>query len=303
VDDLTRAFYELRFENDFLTKRGGEFQNWFADLMERACPNDFQRVRPYGNRGDLKCDGYLCSTKTVFQVYAPDATKLRALLEKISKDFEGARGHWKDRMRCWTFVHNDVRGLPAEAVSLLEDLRDRHHLHVYSWGLEELRGVVRKLEQADLVSLFGAAPSARDVDQVSLGKVKVIIDAISRRDAADVTDIRPVSAEKLAANALSISSATLLQAGRQKEKLVEQYFDRCYDPTLGEAIAESFRARYRELRESQTPPDEIFRELHAHAGGGRRGDPGHEVAVLAVLSYFFERCDIFEEPRAKAGAP
>ena len=29
--------------------------------------------------------------------------------------------------------------------------------------------------------------------------------------------------------------------------------------------------------------------------GGMDGEPGHQAAVLAVMSYFFERCDIFED--------
>ena len=27
-----------------------------------------------------------------------------------------------------------------------------------------------------------------------------------------------------------------------------------------------------------------------------RGTPEHQLAVLTVLAYYFERCDIFEEP-------
>jgi hypothetical protein len=297
MDELTRAWYDVVFERDFLKKGGNEFQDWFADLMEKAYPNDFQRVRPYGNIGDHKCDGYLVSTKTVFQVYAPYAIDLATLLDKIDEDFLGAEAHWAERMRCWTFVHNDHRGLPAPAVQKLHDLRAQHKpLDVNTWSLEELRGIMRNLKSADLGTLLGPGPAARDLELLSFDKLRVVLLTVGRREAPDSTDIRPVSPEKLKANALSRSSATLLEVGRYKEKLVEEFFDGWHDPTLGESIAGSFREKYRELRDQQTAPDRIFGELHAYAGGGRRGDPEHEVAVLAVLSYFFERCDIFEEP-------
>ena len=41
-------------------------------------------------------------------------------------------------------------------------------------------------------------------------------------------------------------------------------------------------------------PDQIFTELQTFAGG-MDGTPKHQAAVLAVMSYFFERCDIFED--------
>jgi hypothetical protein len=41
-------------------------------------------------------------------------------------------------------------------------------------------------------------------------------------------------------------------------------------------------------------PDEIFTELQTFAGG-MDGVPSQQAAVLSVMSYFFERCDIFED--------
>jgi hypothetical protein len=43
-------------------------------------------------------------------------------------------------------------------------------------------------------------------------------------------------------------------------------------------------------------PDRIFQELQAFAGGLGRGSPEHEAAVVTVLAYLFEECDIFERP-------
>ena len=58
----------------------------------------------------------------------------------------------------------------------------------------------------------------------------------------------------------------------------------------------SFRTKYELLRHDLTP-NQIFTELQTWAGGSDRGTPEHELAVLTVLAYYFERCDIFEEPR------
>lgn len=45
-------------------------------------------------------------------------------------------------------------------------------------------------------------------------------------------------------------------------------------------------------------PDLIFSELQKWAGGDELGGVEHQMAVLTVLAYYFERCDIFEEPRS-----
>ena len=112
MDVVEAAFYRLRFRLAFLEKKGTEFQDWFAKLAAHAFGSDFEAVRPYGRRGDLKCDGRRISTKTVFQCYAPYSMKEGPLNRKIEQDFDGAYEKWPD-MAEWTFVHNDTRGLPA----------------------------------------------------------------------------------------------------------------------------------------------------------------------------------------------
>jgi len=87
LDDTQRFFYGLKFENAFLRTKGKAFESFFASVMAHGFTGDFEPVRPYGPRGDLKCDGFRPSDSTVFQCYAPDSTRLRDLLGKIDTDF------------------------------------------------------------------------------------------------------------------------------------------------------------------------------------------------------------------------
>ena len=48
--------------------------------------------------------------------------KERELIAKIKKDLSGALDHWQGRMTHWTFVHNDIAGLTAHTVQVLEDV-------------------------------------------------------------------------------------------------------------------------------------------------------------------------------------
>jgi hypothetical protein len=295
VDDIQRAFYGLRYENAFLREKGKAFETLFARVMAHAFSGDFQTVRPYGTKGDLKCDGYRSSDGTVFQCYAPDSTKLSELIAKIERDFHGAMAHWEQRLYRWEFVHNDVRGLPAEAVQKLADLAAAHPaIEIATFAEAEMRKVVMGLELHQLEDLFGVVPSQRTLERLDFAVLRPVLIAIQRQEPpADPPLIAP-SPLKLQNNALSEDAAGLLRQGRRREKLVQDFFDAWPDPSFGEAIAEGFRSRYQALKSVGLDPDAIFGELQTFAGG-MDGEPSRQAAVLAVLSYFFERCDIFED--------
>ncbi len=295
MDDIQRAFYGLKFENAFLREKGKAFESFFSRVMAHGFSGNFQPVRPYGAKGDLKCDGFRLSDGTVFQCYAPDSMKLADLLRKIDEDFHGAVDHWGARMRRWEFVHNDARGLPAEATQVLVDLGVAHPaIQIQPLGEAELRRIVMALALHQLEDLFGSVPSQREFDKLDFADLRLVLMAISRREPMPEPPLIAPSAMKLQNNALSQDAAGLLRQGRRREKLVQDFFDVWHDPSLGEAIAEAFRKRYQALKAIGLRPDEIFGELQTFAGG-MEGEPSRQGAVLAVMSYFFERCDIFED--------
>lgn len=295
MDDTQRDFYGLKFENAFLLQKGKAFESLFARVMAHAFPGDFQPVRPYGPKGDLKCDGFRSSDGTVFQCYAPEQMKLPELLAKINEDFVGAVTHWSGRMRRWEFVHNDQRGLPAQAVQVLIDLGDGHKgIKIAVLGNAELRAIVMALQLHQLEDLFGSVPSQRTLERLGFADLQPVLMAIQRREPDAGSPIIAPSAIKLERNALSQDAAGLLRQGRRREKMVEEFFNDWPYPRFGEEIAEAFRERYNALKTVGLTPDEIFGQLQSFAGG-MDGPPSHQGAVLAVLSYFFERCDIFED--------
>ena len=167
LDDTQISFYGLKFENAFLREKGKAFETFFARVMGHGFPGDFEPVRPYGPRGDLKCDGYRGSDGTVFQSYAPDAMKLDQLLDKIEEDFHGALSRWGSRMRRWAFVHNDMRGLPAEANRKMADLRAANPaVAIDVIGYPELREIAMRLAVHQLQDLFGDVPSQRTMEKL-----------------------------------------------------------------------------------------------------------------------------------------
>jgi len=296
--NLQQAYYEQKFENAFLRAKGNVFQELFEKLMGLAYKADFMACRPWGKRGDRKNDGFLKSKRQLFQVYAPNEMSESKVITKIREDFNGAKAYWGKYFDKWAFVHNAVGGLPPHVQTVLLDFENENPgITVESWGLEELRGIFRKLTPEDMQSWFGNAPTAETKAKLGFKDLQVVLETLADGSALSDQPMRDVPRGKIEANALSESVAILLKEGMSKAPLIEDFFRKWHDATLGERIAKSFRAKYESLRGSLTP-NQVFAELQTWAGGANRGTPEHELAVLTVMAYYFERCDIFEEPRS-----
>ncbi len=297
MDDLSRAFYELRYENQFLKLKGNGFQDFFADIMGKRYPGDFVRVKPWGKRGDQKNDGYLKSERTLFQVYAPNEMSEKKMLDKVTEDFEGALPYWEEYFDRWVFVHNAKDGLGPEQAKILLKLDKEHdYICVTSWGFDEIRQRLFELEGTDIMALLGYVPSRYDVINLRVEQVRAVLDSLPRVSPPYDIEIRAVRGDKIKKNELSGSVCCLLKAGMEGAEKVRWFFRNNRDKTLGDRIAESFKEEYLRLRDEGLGPNEIFSKLHEFTGGTWRGTPQHEASVLAILAYFFEQCDIFEEP-------
>jgi hypothetical protein len=296
--NLQQAYYEQRFENAFLRANGDEFQTFFERLMGLAYKADFMACRPWGNIGDRKNDGFLKSERRLFQVYAPNEMEAKKAIDKITEDFEGAKTHWGKHFDKWVFVHNAVGGLPPHVQEFILELqKDNPGIVLDTWGLEELRLIFRRLSLDDCASWFGFAPTEETKAKLGFKELKVIFETLVSKAAPPSSTVNPVPQGKIEANALSESVRELIKSGMSKSWLVSDFLEKWHDETLGERLAVAFREEYKRLRYERLHPNQIFSELQAWAGGSQRGTPEHEMAVLTVLAYYFERCDIFEEPR------
>lgn len=297
MDSLQLHIYGLRFSEDFLRKKGAEFQDWFVRIANDFYGTDFRRVRPMGQKGDYKCDGYVTTEQIVFQCYAPTDYTEQKLNGKIQEDFAGAKEHWKGQIKKWIFVHSDIRGLGPETTQLLNKLRKENpDIAIETWCESELRDKVMALKLHQLEAIFGFSPSKAILDKLSFEDIAPVLTAIEAQEPDPLgPPIKPVSAAKLEKNQLPVDAAELLKLGRRKEVLVQQYFERHSQPDFGERVAQAFREKYQALKAIDTAPGHIFNEMQQFAGG-ISGDVKKQGAVLAIVSYFFERCDIFEDP-------
>ena len=301
MDRNQQISYEKDFRILFLESKGDAFQRLFETLMTKLYPGDFMACRPWGNRGDRKNDGYLRSKRILFQVYAPNELDAKTAINKINEDFAGAKDHWKNYFDKWVFVHNTQGGkLPPHVIEELIKLGEKHpEITTSHWGFTELLIEFQKLDLVALESWFGYAITSADKVNLGFSDLEAVLQHIVISPGLAPSETRDVPPGKIEFNSLSSAVASFLKIGMEKSQLVEDFFGRWKTPTYGTQIATAFSNRYIELRQESPAlhPDEIFGRLEKWAGGASNTSPSRKVAVLAVLAYLFDSCEIFEEPQ------
>ena len=293
---VERAWWGLRFQIRFLKATGDDFEDLVRDLMRLRFPDEYISVKPAGREGDWKNDGLLTDQRRLLQAYAPEGFDKRKTLAKIDADFSGAVEAWGDLFDTWTFVTNSPRGLPPYAVARLQELSDGDGPHECEpWDYGQLRKLAFELDDEGLTELLGAAVTAAELLAVEVQDVIPMLRAIEAAPATALADVSPVPPNKLDANGLTEDAAILLLLGMRRAPEVQAYFDgQPMRPLFRDDLGARFTVQYCFLRDAGVAPDEILAALVEWVAGPALA-PAQQAAALAVVAFFFEQCDIFED--------
>ena len=281
---------------------GEQFQDFFSRVMAKKHPSDFVQIRPFGQKGDKGCDGYLASDGTVFQCYGAlnGSAKVKTLTSKMELDYGKAASKLPEIMKRWTMTHNII-GLPADAVLELDKLKKTYTDIGFSFlGPEKIKEIVLSLPVADIEELLGPAATAKDAEELQWGALKELVDDFVTATASILpsADLKPVPVNKLSLNKLSGHWKMFIAGGWMNAPAIAAYFDQHPDPSRGQAIANRFSDRYQSLKAQELAPDTIMAELYASIVGEVVVSPQKQVVAQALLSFLFEQCDIFERESA-----
>jgi hypothetical protein len=157
--DPITDYHHLKFQNRCFRGSGDDFQQLFEDIMVRARPGEFERVRPYGKFGDRKCDGLIQAEGTIFQVYSPDELKQSEVQKKIDKDLDGAVAHWGDALKTWLFVYNVRRGVPPDILGTLQKKQKQYpNIKIGHLSNDDLWEITRGLSVEQRNEILGLPP-------------------------------------------------------------------------------------------------------------------------------------------------
>lgn len=100
--------------------------------------------------------------------------------------------------------------------------------------------------------------------------------------------------EKIKKNHLSVGVGNLITMGMLQSKLVKDYLNRNPDIEFSERLRAGFVIKYQKLVSAGFEGDGLFYELFRFAANNSL-EPGMRAAGLAVLTYFFQICEVFEK--------
>ena len=280
---------------------GDAFQDFFSNVMEKLHGDDFVRVRPFGQKGDKGCDGYLLSSGKLYQCYGAvngDKGKVSYLIGKMDEDFAKAKMQLGAIMKEWHMVHNLVDGLPIDAVEMLNKLReDNSEIEFGFIGLEGFEQRINDLNKEQIEEILGPAATNQDAQNLQVEELRDLISGVvaaTEKSDPKLADIAPVPADKLDANDLPEHWKMLISGGWQNAHIVASYLDQHYDPLIGETIADMFNTRYKYLKSQGLTPASIMDGLYEFVTGIGSVATERQVAAQALLAHLFESCDIFE---------
>jgi hypothetical protein len=294
--------------HDLTEASGDAFQKLIAKYFTAAYGSDFERIKSAGRSGDGGCDGYHRSTKTVYQCYGKEKSapvNSRYIAKKIKEDFALARRTYKgDQMLEWVFVHNLVGGLPNEANLAIIELQAKNpDVSIRTMSQDAFEDLLFKLGDESLQDLFGPT-AARSFGGIDPSDIQRLLNRlVSEAETPVPTAIKPVPLQKIDYNRLTEMSARTIRDNTQYTAQVGKFVNDASDAQLGDRIATKLRAKYQSLKLDKFSPDDILNCLADFIIGADRiaCSVGEVRAADAILAYFFDRCDIFEdEPLATA---
>jgi hypothetical protein len=313
-----RKAFKLRIHES----NGTAFENLFCDIM-RFSESDFKKVKPQGSLGDRKNDGFIPSQGKYYQVYAPEnpAGNPSAATKKIEEDLDGLISYWSyqhnHKISYFYFVFNDkYHGAYPEIYTTLNRLKNQYGLQVCGVLLSsELEDIFMKLDEDSIASICGYYPKTEDIGFINNSIVAEIVGYVSENYdgfSESQTTEPPDFENKIRFNNLGKSTAMHLNVGAYQVGYVEDYF-RTNSKFSRQQARDSLNEMYTSYLDYDnvaasevsglSESDIIFKymidELRpADLCPRQRLD--YERNIIAVLAFFFEACDIFEEPPKEA---
>lgn len=299
-------FAHILFRNKVLESDGYAYETLFTKIMGFAIPA-FQPVKPQGSIGDRKNDGFDNATGTYYQVYAPEdpKTKEQAALKKLDADFNGLYSYWQSicPIRRFFFVINDkFKGAYPTVHAELAIIHQTYpSVETGVFLAKHLEDVCFSLPEDKIELCLGVIPEiySGDVDYDILRQVVDFLLTVPVDPTQEFIPINPDFDKKIVFNRLSDTMATYLNSHRINEHSVDDFFKYNSAYTKNE-LRDIFSGLYQEaittLEDTPDKPDQVFTYIFSHAFNLHTGAVDN--AILTLMAYYFEYCDIFEAPEA-----
>lgn len=296
--NLARLLFKLKIhESD-----GQAYQDLFVKVMQIIHP-DLRPVKAYGREGDKKNDCFDKREGCYYQVYAPEELEKRTTTarKKLKDDFEGLYSFWNDKVapvKKFFFVMNDkFKGCAPSIEAELAEIERNYPVECDPYLTKDLMEVFLSLPDERIFEIVGFLPEMRFISDVQYDMMNDVVTHLLNTEFAYEKESIPPSPdfeEKIRFNRLNGHTAALLRQGNYQNYLIKDYF--LSNPTLKTDLQKIFNGLYHQGAEllGCEDSDDIFMYILSKACP-KMIKPVQD-AVLVLMAYYFEYCDIFETP-------
>lgn len=275
---------------------GNAFQEFFQDVMVAKFPT-FVDVRTHGNLGDMSSDGLTLHDGKLYACYAPETPDAGKTIAKFKGDLTGAIDKRNGQFDTFVFVHNDVRGIHPELSAALASAKSENtNLTFELIGMRHIRDLLATLDVEQVEMLLGVQlPLSHEVN-VGLVEMEELLKLLAsqRLPSNSTMSLDPVSSKKLSYSALSEETQTELRTAMRFSQLIDDYYSARIDVTERDEVAARFQIEYQDAAGVANDPEDILLRLRKFLGGTGAARADVYRAQTAILAYYFQTCDIFE---------
>ncbi len=277
----------------------------FQDLFEKIMyyfEQDFVSIKPWGNIGDRKNDGYIRSKGIFYQVYAPEEleTKYYEAAKKAREDFSGLKKNREDigDINEYHFVVNDkYKGVHPDIYRCIEGIRTDNNLRDASViQAKDLENILFDHLTEDQIYSIVSYPNFNDMTRLEYSIISEVIKYLSEQPPKPTGDERltvPPWEEKMLFNGLAGSDAeTLLESSFLYVSQLDYYL-RNLAEFNSTKLRDEVQKKYRQLCDEYSGRDLFWALVYSVAP---KNDKNYVAHVIVILAKYFETCDVFEEP-------
>ncbi len=307
MNQQEKRIAHLIFINRILVSDGQTYEDFFVEVMTKHNPN-FEPIKPQGRMGDKKNDGFDKTTGTYYQVYAPeDLTKREnKTLSKLEEDFDGLYKNWNyiSPLKTFRYVLNDkYKGAFPSVHEALSKLESKYKVDCKTFLNKDLENIFWEISDNKITSIIGFLPVADLISNIDFTALREVVEFIMKIEIDFRKESRPINLDfhdKIMFNNLSESPATLLKVGSYQKGNVDEYFQLKSDFTkedLRQRFVELYNDGRNSIQDEEGKNDAIFFYIMYNSSPQRTKSIYD--AVIVLMAYYFEYCDIFEPPPMK----
>ena len=297
MDVQEKTFARQLFQNKILKADGQIFEDIFSAIMNYA-ETDFQQIKPWGNIGDRKNDGYIKTKGIFYQVYAPEDIRksYTNVVSKLKKDFDGLKAQWSTVNEFYFVANDKYKGVNADCEKIIQEIKISHNLNDAGFlTAKDLENFLFELEDDQIYLITGHIPDPANIKQLDFSILNEVIGHIMQlplNEGDKPKNVLPNWNEKIKLNVLSESVSQLLINGGFQSHSLKEYLKNNSD-FLADSLRDKMNEVYSQEKENKSG-DELFWAIVNSASP--KAKRMYQTSVIVIMSKYFETCDIFEEP-------